>query len=81
MSKVRTRYLGQYVPENAERITAALDAAGIVWWHKQHHPFTRVFFAGDWGVRLFVDVDRHTEAAAIADRITAESDAQRRDSR
>lgn len=59
-------YLGQYSWEHANAIAARLEAAGIGWWHKQAGGITRVLFAGEWGVRLFVDADRLDEARAIA---------------
>jgi hypothetical protein len=61
-----TAYLGQYSWERANAIAERLEAAGIGWWHKQAGGFTRLFFAGEWGVRLFVDGDRLEEAQRIA---------------
>lgn len=59
-------YLGQFSWEHANAIAERLEAAGIGWWHKQAGGLTRIFFAGEWGVRLFVDDDRLDEARAIA---------------
>ena len=65
---LRTTYLGQFSHERAERIAAALEEAGIAWTYKQFGRLTRLFFAGDWGVRLFADGTRIEEAKAIAAR-------------
>ncbi len=70
MPETRTTYLGQYEHETAEKIAAELVDAGIVWWHKQAGPFMRTIFAGDWGVRMFVEEARLEEAQVIADRVT-----------
>ena len=69
MAGPRTVQLGQFTEENAERIVAALEAAGIVWWHKQHGRFVQLLSAADWGVRVFVEVDRLDEAKALAREI------------
>jgi hypothetical protein len=61
-----TVQLGQFTDEHAETIVERLEAAGITWWVKQSGGLTRVLFAGDWGVRVFVDAGRADEAAAIA---------------
>lgn len=61
-TRVATVYLGQFTDENADRITDALDAAGIEWSAKSSGAFVRFIFAADWGVRLFVDTDRTDEA-------------------
>ena len=37
-----------------------------MWWHKSHGRFARTLFAGDWGVRIFVDAPRLEDARAIA---------------
>jgi len=66
---VTTAYLGQYTDEHAEAIAGALEEAGIVWWHKKASRLTRTLFAGDWGVRLFVDEQRLDEAKAIAEKV------------
>ena len=67
--KVSTVYLGQYTDEHAEAIAGALEEAGIVWWYKRTSRLTRVLFAGDWGVRLFVDERKLDEAKAIAEKV------------
>jgi hypothetical protein len=64
--QVRTTELGQFTDDNAERIAAVLEDAGIVWWHKGSGRLTRILFAGDWGVRIFVDEARVDEARALA---------------
>lgn len=66
--RVSTVYLGQFDSEHANRIAEKLEEVGIVWWHKQAGRFTQLFFAGDWGVRLFVDKARLDEAREIATR-------------
>jgi hypothetical protein len=64
--KISTVYLGQFTEDHAEAIAKALEDAGIVWWQKGAGRLTKVLFAGDWGVRLFVDEKRLDEARAIA---------------
>jgi hypothetical protein len=63
---LRTIYLGQFEHAHADAIAAALEYAGIAWTYKQFGAFTRFFFAGEWGVRLYVDARRAAEAATIA---------------
>ena len=63
---LRTAYLGQFTHENANKIAGALESAGIAWTYKQFGGLTRLFFAGDWGVRLYVDASRLDEARAVA---------------
>ena len=58
-----TSYLGQFTDENADRIVEALEDAGISWSAKRSGAFARVLFAGDWGVRLFVDREEDVERA------------------
>jgi hypothetical protein len=67
---VSTVYLGQYTEEHAEAIAKALEEAGIVWWHKQSGRVARLLFAGDWGVRIFVDASRADDARSIASTVT-----------
>lgn len=67
--QVETVYLGQFERDNAEAIAAALEEAGIVWWHKSHGRLAGMLFAGDWGVRMFVERSREPEARDIATRI------------
>ncbi len=67
-----TVFLGQYTWEDANAIAEQLEDAGIVWWHKQAGPFVRFFFAGDWGVRLFVEKARLEEARRLAESVVDE---------
>jgi hypothetical protein len=67
--EIRTVELGQFTDENAEAIAGRLERAGIVWWHKRSGRFTRVLFAGDWGVRLYVDRQRLDEARRLASEV------------
>ena len=62
---MRTVYLGQFDHDHAETIAAALEEAGIPWTYKQFGRLTKLFFAGDWGVRMFVDASRVEEARAL----------------
>jgi hypothetical protein len=68
-SSVITTYLGHYTRETANVIAGELEAAGIVWWYKQPGFLSQVW---EFGVRLFVDRERLTEARAIAERIERE---------
>jgi hypothetical protein len=61
-----TVYLGQFTWEHANAIAGRLEEAGIGWWYKQSGQIVRFFFAGDWGVRLFVEKERLEQARAIA---------------
>jgi cell division septation protein DedD len=65
MADVDTVQLGQFTDENAEAIVDRLEMAGITWWVKRSGGLARVLFAGDWGVRVFVDASRAEEAAGI----------------
>lgn len=65
----RSRYLGQFTDETANAIAGELEGAGIPWSYKQPGLFTRIFFAGEWGTRLFVEAARVEEAKAIAERV------------
>jgi hypothetical protein len=65
-----TSYLGQYTDEHAEVIAAQLEEAGIYWWHKKSGRLVRTLFAGDWGVRLFVDETKLEQAREIAKKVT-----------
>jgi hypothetical protein len=67
---LRTAYLGQFTPEHAERIAEALEKESIAWTYKRFGKLTKLFFAGDWGVRMFVDAARLDEAKAIVARLT-----------
>ncbi len=66
MGDTSTTLLGQVTDEHADEITARLEDAGIVHWVKRSGGLTRVLFAGDWGVRIFVDEARLADATAIA---------------
>lgn len=65
----RSVYLGQFTDENAERVVAALDEAGIEVRTKSSGSFTRLLFAADWGVRIFVPDTERERAREIAGRI------------
>ena len=69
MTDLRTVYLGQFTHEHAEAIAAALEEAGIAWTYKQFGRLTKLFFAGDWGVRMFVDAARVEDARTIVSRL------------
>lgn len=73
-----TTYLGQFTDENADRVAAALDDAGIGWSAKSSGGFTRLVFAADWGVRIFVDEDRLDDARTLAEGIAPDGLARRR---
>ena len=59
-------YLGQFTWEHSNAIAEQLEQAGIPWSYKQAGGITRVLFAGDWGVRLFVEKEGLQEAQQIA---------------
>ena len=59
-------YLGQFTWEHSNAIAEQLEKAGIAWSYKQAGAITRVLFAGDWGVRLFVEKERLEDAQRIA---------------
>ena len=65
----RSKYLGQYTDEVANAIAGRLEDAGIAWSYKQAGFFTRIYFIGEWGTRMFVDADRLDEARAIAQEV------------
>lgn len=65
----KTVYLGQFTDENGEKIAEELEGAGIFWYYKQPGWLTEKIFAGEWGVRLFVDQERLDDARAIAERV------------
>jgi len=67
---LRTVYLGQFTHEHAEAIAGALEEAGIAWTFKQFGRLTKLFFAGDWGVRMFVDSKRIDDARSIVSRLS-----------
>jgi len=62
----RTVHLGEFSPENTERIMRALDAAGIACWTKEPGFLTKLW---QLGVEVFVDRERIDEARAIAQEI------------
>jgi len=62
-------YLGQYTDEVANAIAGELEAADISWSYKQASGITKIFFAGEWGTRLFVEKERLDEARTIAERV------------
>lgn len=66
---MKSTYLGQFTDEVANEIAEELEARGIAWSYKQAGGFTRIFFIGEWGTRLYVDGDRLDEARRIADRV------------
>lgn len=72
---MRTTYLGQYTDETANEIAGELVRAGIDWHYKQAGALARVFFAGEWGTRLYVDRERLEEARRIAERIVRKREA------
>jgi len=68
----RSSYLGQFTDEVANAIAGRLEEAGIAWSYKQAGFFTRIFFIGEWGTRMFVDAERLDEARAIAQNVQEE---------
>lgn len=72
MARPRTVQLGQFTEENAERVVAALERAGIVWWHKRHGGFVQLLSAADWGVRVFVEAGRLEEARELTREIVGD---------
>lgn len=69
---LRTVYLGQFEHARADAIAGALEDAGIPWTYKQFGRLTQLLFAGDWGVRLYVDGRRLDDARAIVERVPEE---------
>lgn len=69
---LRSVYLGQFEHEHAERIAAALEEAGIAWSYKQSGRLMNLFFAGEWGVRMYVDAARVDDVKTILARLEAE---------
>ena len=61
--------LGQYTDEIANLIAAELERAKIDWSYKQAGHLTKIFFAGEWGTRLFVESSKLDEARTIAERV------------
>lgn len=66
-SALRTVYLGQFEHETAERIAALLEEADIAWTYKKFGGLVKLLFAGDWGVRLYVDAARVDEARRLVE--------------
>lgn len=66
MADTNTLLLGQFTDEHAELIVGRLESAGIVWWVKRSGGLARMLFAGDWGVRIFVEESRAAAAAELA---------------
>jgi hypothetical protein len=62
----KSAYLGQFTDEVANMIAEELEGAKIAWSYKQAYWLTKIFFAGEWGTRLFVDAERLDEAKRIA---------------
>lgn len=72
----RSSYLGQFTWEQANAVAAGLEEAGIGWWHKQSSGLGRFVFAGDWGVRIFVDSNLLSEARSIAASVLGQREGQ-----
>lgn len=68
---MKSAYLGQFTDEVANRIAGELEEAGIAWSYKQAGLFTKIFFVGEWGTRMFVDADRLDEARRIVEGVTS----------
>lgn len=66
---MKSVYLGQYTDEVANVIAAELEEAEIGWSYKQAGYFTKIFFAGEWGTRVFVESSRMHDARRIAERV------------
>ena len=67
---VRTVHLGQFTAEHADRIAAAFDEHGIVWWSKEPGGLSRFW---QLGIELFVDRERLAEAQALAQAIVGDA--------
>jgi len=68
----RSAYLGQFTDEVANAIAGRLEESQIAWSYKQAGYFTRNFFLGEWGTRMFVEADRLDEARDIANAVEQE---------
>jgi hypothetical protein len=75
-TELRTVYLGQFEHATADRIAGALEDAGIYWTYKQFGRLTRLLFAGDWGVRLYVESSRFQEAGSLVEQIKGSANQQ-----
>lgn len=73
MTDMRTVHLDQFTDEEVDDVLDALEAAGIAHWVKNTGGLTRFLFAGDWGVRIFVDAERLDEAQEIVERVRSRS--------
>lgn len=67
---MKSAYLGQFTDEVANVIAGELEREGIVWSYKQAGFFTKIFFVGEWGTRMFVDAERLEDARRIAGEVT-----------
>ena len=65
---ITTVHLGQFTRGTANEIAGELEAREITWWYKEPGWLSQVW---EYGVRLFVDKNRLTEAKEIADRVVA----------
>lgn len=70
MAAARTVQLGQFLDENAELVSSALQAAGIEHREKRSTGLTRWLSAADWGTRLYVPEDELDRARAVARQVT-----------
>lgn len=70
---VSTVYLGRYSRETANLVAEELEERNIVWWYKEPGIMASLW---EFGVRMFVDKQHYREAKDIADRISAEREAQ-----
>lgn len=73
---LRTVYLGQFEHATADRIAGALEGAGIYWTYKQFGRLATMLFAGDWGVRLYVESSRLQDARLVVEQITGSTNQQ-----
>jgi hypothetical protein len=64
---ITTVHLGHYDRETANDIAGELERAGIVWWYKEPGFLSQVW---EFGVRVFVDKARLTEAKEIARQVS-----------
>ena len=71
---ISTVHLGQFSRGTANAIAGELERAGIVWWYKEPGYISQVW---EYGVRLFVDKRRISEAREIAERVSARREAKR----
>lgn len=57
--------LGQFLDENAARISDALHDAAVRHYTTRASAVTQTLFMGEWGVRIFVEQAQHDHAHAI----------------